>query len=209
MVFILLPFNPVSSTAQPCNTFDCAFQKAERILQKSTGRDKYELVIANLNDAENLAGNDDAKKEKIRDLREQAFLAIQKEKDRADRQAAEAKRQTKIADSVALANRRQAINAYANDLAYKSQIALRSGDRTIAFQLAQFASLYVEPEHLNCTKSFLEALYHNDNPANKKLYWHKTLLYHTEPILKMDLSSNGQYLAVNEGQNVKVLGLDS
>ena len=87
---------------QPCNTFDCAFQKAEQILKTSTAKDKYEKVLANLDDAENFAGSDQGKRDKIRALRKRAFDAIRGEKERADiekerasKLAEEAKNQTK------------------------------------------------------------------------------------------------------------------
>ena len=66
---------------QPCNTFDCAFQKAEQILKTSSAKDKYEKVLANLDDAENFAGSDQVKKDKIKALRKRAYEAIQGERE--------------------------------------------------------------------------------------------------------------------------------
>lgn len=85
------------SAQQPCNTFDCAYQKAEQILKTSTAKDKYEKVLANLDDAENFAGNDPVKKDKIRALQKRLFEETRSEKERADRLPVEAKNQTEKA----------------------------------------------------------------------------------------------------------------
>jgi len=73
------------------------------------------------------------------------------------------------ADSTAIASQRQALRAYANDLAYKSQIALRDGDRTTAFRLAEFAHRYVDDDNLQVTCALCDALYYNDNPPTPPL----------------------------------------
>ena len=83
------------------------------------------------------------------------------------------------ADSTAFAARRQALRAYANDLAYKSQIALRDGDRTTAFRLADFAHRYVDDDNLQVTRALCGALYYNDNPAHSPLPWASNLEGHT------------------------------
>lgn len=60
---------------------------------------------------------------------------------------------------------RQSLTAYANDLAYKSQLALRDGDRNTAFRLAEFACRYADSTNVNVVRALMEALYYNDNHA--------------------------------------------
>jgi len=66
---------------------------------------------------------------------------------------------------------KQKLTAYANDLVYKSQIALRDSDRTTAFRLAEFAHRYVDDDDLQVTRALFDALYYNDNPAHSPLLW--------------------------------------
>ena len=58
---------------------------------------------------------------------------------------------------------------YANDLAYKSEIALKDGDRNTAFRLAEFACRYVDSTNVNVVRALVEALYYNDNPKHSPL----------------------------------------
>ncbi|HMX40431.1 MAG TPA: hypothetical protein PKD78_08890, partial [Saprospiraceae bacterium] len=50
--------------------------------------------------------------------------------------------------------------AYANDLAYKSRIALQGGDHTTAFRLAEFAHRYVDDDNPKVTDALVQALYY-------------------------------------------------
>jgi len=67
------------------------------------------------------------------------FKDAQKAKVQADNSAKVAQTASAKSDSTANAAQRAARRAYANDLAYKSQIALKDGDRTSAYRLAEFA----------------------------------------------------------------------
>ena len=195
---------------QPCNTFDCAYQKAEQILKTSTTKDKYEKVLANLDDAENFAGGDQVKKDKIKVLRERALEAIRGEKERADIQAKVARAEKMRADSTVAAIRRQALTAYANDLAFKSQFALREGKRTEAFQLATFAHRYVEPDNSNVTRALLEALYYNDLPEHFSLPWSSSIQGHTYSITSVAFSPDGKRIATGSSDGTaKIWKLDS
>jgi len=102
------------------------------------------------------------------------------------------------ADSISETARRQALRAYANDLAYKSQIALERGDRTTAFRLAEFAHRYVDDDNLNVTRALCDALYYNDRPADPThppLPWASNLQGHTSHVLSVAFSPDGQRLA--------------
>ena len=55
------------------------------------------------------------------------------------------------------------LTVYANDLAYKSTIALRDGDRNTAFRIAEFAHRYVEADNPSVVQALIDALYYNDN----------------------------------------------
>lgn len=56
------------------------------------------------------------------------------------------------------------LQAYANDLSYKSNTALRDGDRNTAFRLAEFAYRYVDSTNTNVLASMMNAVYYNDHP---------------------------------------------
>jgi WD40 repeat protein len=199
LLYTLLCYSVVAvatlQAQQPCNTFECAYKKAEHILRTSTDKDKYQQVLANLDDAENYAGNDAEKKQKVRAFRQQAFRAIQAEKERADQKTREAIVEKERADSTATAAQRAARRAYANDLAYKSQIALRDGDRTTAYRLAEFAHRYVDDDNLQVTNAFVQALYYNDHPNRPPLPWASTLQGHTSRVLSVAFSPDGSRLA--------------
>ncbi len=127
------------------------------------------------------------------------FACNQKEKDAADGAVDALFEQIELlrilADSTANANRQQALTAYANDLAYKSTIALRDGDRTTAFRLAEFAHRYVDDDNLNVTNALVQALYYNENPAHLPLPWTSTLSGHTASVNSVAFSPDGKKLA--------------
>jgi len=80
--------------------------------------------------------------------------------------------------------------AYSNDIAYKSQIALRDGDRTMAFQLAAYAQRYVEDNNPQVFNALIEAFYYNDHPdtALIKLPWNYDLEGHEAAIRSVAFS---------------------
>jgi len=90
---------------------------------------------------------------------------------------------------------KQKLTAYANDLAYKSQIALRDGDRTTAFRLAEFAHRYVDDDNLQVTSALCYALYYNDNPDQLPLPWASNLQGHTSQVNSVAFSPDGKRLA--------------
>lgn len=111
------------------------------------------------------------------------FQAIEKEK-------------TDAIEARDLAEKRAREN-YANDLAYKSQIALERGDRTSAFRLAEFAFRYVDTVNNNVTRALLEALYFNDGTDTTcYLPWEQKLEGNTSIRLKVSaFSPDGEKLA--------------
>jgi WD40 repeat protein len=88
-----------------------------------------------------------------------------------------------------------ALTAYANDLAYKSQIALERGDRTTAFRLAEFAHHYVYKNNPKVIQAIIESAYHNDKPDKSQwLPWCFSLSGHTEAIKCVDYSLDDKML---------------
>ncbi len=95
-------------------------------------------------------------------------------------------------------------HAYANDIAYKSQIALRDGDRTSAFQLATFAQRYVEADNLHVQRALSAALYYNDypdDPERLRLPWNTDLEGHSEPVRSVAFSPDGKWVATGSNDN--------
>lgn len=61
-----------TTVAAQCNTFDCAYNEAQRLLNSSE-KDKFSKAMSYMDDAENFAGSDTVKKDKIATLRKWAF----------------------------------------------------------------------------------------------------------------------------------------
>ena len=80
-------------TNKPCNNFECAYKKAENFLKQAA----YQKALDNLDSAEGyLTDTNTKEKEQIKQLR-RLFVAIEKEKVKAQKATEEAKRQTEIA----------------------------------------------------------------------------------------------------------------
>jgi WD40 repeat protein len=91
---------------------------------------------------------------------------------------------------------------YANDLAFKSLIALGDGDRTTAYRLAEFAHRYVDEDNLQVTSALVEAIYCNDKPSRPPLPWVlNTLKDHSSWVMSVSLSPDGKYLATGSSDN--------
>ena len=107
------------------------------------------------------------------------------------------------------ANRQQALTAYANDLAYKSTIALERGDRTTAFQLAVMGHRYVQIDNPNVTRALVDALYYNDVHVNSPLPWSATL-EHSGIVASVAFSPDGKRLATGSfDQNTKIWDVEA
>lgn len=77
ILFTLLILKVTPSVCQKeCRTFDCAYDEAKRLFNDSKSVDRYGRALVNLEGAENLAGNDENNKRKIRELRAKIIEAI-------------------------------------------------------------------------------------------------------------------------------------
>ena len=105
-------------------------------------------------------------------------------------------RERNRADSIAEANRRQVLSGYADNLAYKSAIALERGDPATAFRLAELAQRYVEPDNPNVTRTLVDNVYYAEDPANPRLAWMKFALEgHTRSVMSAAFAPDGKTLA--------------
>lgn len=129
------------------------------------------------------------------------YACNQKEKDAADERVdalfEQIDRLRFRADSIAETNRKQALTAYANDLAYKSTIAMESGDRSTAYNLAAFACQYVIEDNTNVIRALMGAIY----PNNQKsvIPWNYNLLETDLSIRQIAFSPDGSKLATIGG----------
>lgn len=92
--------------------------------------------------------------------------------------------------------------AFANDIAYKSKIALRSGDRTSAFRLAGFAHRYVDKDNPNVLYALMEAAYYNDHTdTTHRLPWNYNLEGHSRAVICVAASPDGKRLTTGSEDN--------
>lgn len=63
----------------------------------------------------------------------------------------------------------------ASDLAYKSKTALRDGDRTTAFRLAELAYRYVDAHNYKVTQALIDAYYCNEVEGKSPLFWNAVI----------------------------------
>lgn len=111
----------------------------------------------------------------------------------------EVKKQRTIAEQLVL-------TAYANDLAFKSKIALRDGDRTLALRLALFAIQLVNPGNMKAREAFFEAFYHNEQPNELPLPWNlKTIELDDSKNAEIKYSNDGKYLGIATNKNQAIL----
>ena len=130
------------------------------------------------------------------------YKEAETQKSNAQRATKQALRDAAAARSAMEQAQRQALSAYANDLAYKSQIALRNGDRTVAFRLAEFAHRYVDDDNLNVTHALTKALYYNETPdTTHRLAFRETLTGHTSYVWSVAFSPDGKRLATGSSDN--------
>lgn len=74
----------------------------------------------------------------------------------------------------------QARRIYANQLAYNSQRALRAGDRTTAFRLAEFAHYYLDNNNSAVASALVEAITFMTIPGSSVVYPGITTLAYTQ-----------------------------
>lgn len=130
----------------------------------------------------------------------EAVFGRQRKSEQAAKEMAEKRRVE--ADSTAAAAQHAALTAYANDLAYKSQIAIERGDRTTAFRLAEFAHRYLDADNHNVIRALLEAFCYNDHPdKTHRLPWNYALIGHSRSVNSIAFSPNGRKLATGSSDN--------
>jgi WD40 repeat protein len=101
---------------------------------------------------------------------------------------------------------KQSIRTYANDLAFKSLIALRDGDRTTAFRIAEFAQRYVDGDNLKVINALMQTLYQSQQP----LPWASNLEGHTDGVCSVAFSPNGKLVATGSGdEKIKIWDLST
>jgi hypothetical protein len=94
ILFTLFTVKVSAQTTKPCYDFDCAYKKAESLLNAS----KYQAALDNLDSAEGyLTDKNTKEKEQIKNLRRRLFVKIEQEKEDAKKARDEAKKQTDIA----------------------------------------------------------------------------------------------------------------
>jgi len=194
---LLYPFVLQAQNA-PCSEYAAILKKLENTYQNGKGNLDECLDLV-----ESLRACDPNKSELAGTWTKKIFAAIKKQKQdaldatrKAEMSAAAAKKARIRADSIADAAQRAAQRAYANDIAYKSQIALKDGDRTTAYRLAEFAHRYVDNDNLNVTHALVEALYYNDVPdTTHRLPWTANFQGHTSYVSSVAFSPDGSRLA--------------
>jgi hypothetical protein len=95
-------------------------------------------------------------------------------------------------------------HAYANDLVYKSEIALERGDRVTAFRLAEFAHRYVDDDNLQVTNDLVQALY-NDHPTRPPFPWVSNLKGHSDWVSSVAFSPDGSRLAMGSSDGTAII----
>ncbi|MBL7782699.1 MAG: myosin kinase, partial [Saprospiraceae bacterium] len=199
LLFLLLILLAAPCRAQnaPCSEYATIVGKLEKTFQNGKGNLDECLDLV-----ESLRACDPNKSEFAGTWTKKIFAAIKKQKQDALDATSKAKKAQARADATALEAQRTARRAYANDLAYKSQTALRDGDRTTAYRLAEFAHRYVDDDNQSVTRALVEALYYNDVPdTTHRLPWAANLQGHTYSVLSVAFSPDGTRLATGSSDN--------
>ena len=123
ILFTLFTVKVSGQTTKPCYDFDCAYKKAESLLNAS----KYQSALDNLDSAEGyLTDKNTKEKEQIKQLRRRLFNKVEEEKEKAKKQTDIAKKalaQVEIEKQAAIAEKIKAEVAEAN-----TKVALLKSD---------------------------------------------------------------------------------
>ncbi len=183
-LLFLLPCSLLAQTPEPCTGGDCycIYESAMQVWKAK----QYEMAIYKLN-AWKTCAPDSVK------TADSLVIEVFREIEKLKTDAEQATR-----------------TAYANDLAYKSEIALKDGDRNAAFRLADFAHRYVDSTNTNVLRALVEALYYNDNPKHSPLPRVTNLEGHTYSVYSVAFSPDGKRLATgSDDKSAKIWDLDS
>lgn len=188
LVFILV-YVLLSSAASAQRNYGEAMQKGLEAFDKGDFKRAINLFFA-------AEAFDPSKKDEVKKNVNEAFERI----DRLKREAEEARRIAEFEKSNALSEKaraeKQALTAYANDLAYKSKIVFKDGDLNTAFRLAEFAFRYIDGSNNNVQQSLIDAFYFNDDMRNPNLEKLKANLNgHRREIISLAISSDGKKIA--------------
>lgn len=205
LTFLLftLPF----FTAAQCTLEDYQnLLKEAKAAQKSG---KYDLAVNKLLAAQECQADKPDKVAEVKkrilevfsEVNAQRDLAVKNEKE-SNRQRTLAEEQTKIAKDEKEKAEAETRRIYANDLAFKSQTALRDGNRTTAFRLAEMGERFVDKNNPNILSALADAFYYNEHPDSAhRLPWNKNLISHEGLIASVAFSPDGKRLATGAFDN--------
>jgi dipeptidyl aminopeptidase/acylaminoacyl peptidase len=191
LLAILLALLSWGLPAQDCPP--ARYQRMMREANTAVQNGQYDLAINKLQSAKTCQPDSEA----VVNLRVlEVFKEVNRQRELAIKNEREAKKQTKIAQTEREKAEAEARRIYANDLAFKSQIALREGDRTTAFRLAEMAGRYVEEGNPNVMQALVESLYYNDHlDTMHRLPWNSSLDANTSSVLSIAFSPEKGKLA--------------
>jgi len=190
---------------------DCSVERFRRLMKEANDfafgkTPDYQLAVNKLLSAKTCQPDSEAV---VNRVLIKVFDEVSRQRTEAVRQKGIAQKQTAIAqEQSAVANSErekaetEARRIYANDLAFKSTIALRDGDRTAAYRLAEFAYQYVDDDNIQVIIALTNALYHTNLPWSFDFD-------HDDPVTYVSMSRDGKRIATQAGTLAKVWDLES
>lgn len=180
----------------PAQAQDCTSRDFERLMadaKRLAKAGEYDKAINKLQSAKTCQPQREAEvsAEVLR-----VFEQVNKERKRAQEQ-------TKIAEA-------EIRTVVANDLVFKSQIAISNGDRSTAFRLVQFAYNYVDSCNSNVIKTALNCIYNESPNQFQTEPWHSTICRQEGTINCIAFSPDANLIASSsEDKTVKIWDIKS